>query len=468
MSSIEKLIQTSVSGVLSSYTSPSDSLLTAFSGGADSLALLTILTQHSASPSKRRIGAAYVNHRLRSDRELEEEKKLLEYYAQSYQIEFYYLDAGHGAVEKRADRRGKGIEDAARSIRYELLERCRLKEGYSWLLTAHHGDDLTETMLMRFFKGSGIEGLSGIAERSGHVLRPMLRVKRQDIKEFLQGRKLEFSEDSTNSSDMFERNILRHTIIPSLEDLYPGISGALQQTAEKMRHAKEHLQSDRKQLLDNIFSDGQRVYLHIDTFNLKSPYERTQLMYGAWNRIAPTGEQLPYAVIRQFVCDGLLGCMDLTKTLFQYRGSLCYASGGLIFFEKLVVSCRENYYLKLVRGRSVQLFPGFLLVTGNADRVQRDAVCIPEEHIQSTVIVRSCLKGDVLRTGNGVKKVSKMFKDWKVPVQNRWEIPVLENKDEIIGVMGSAFGYFDRLSDRYITPKRDNLQRFTTYRIFRD
>ncbi|MGM0431347.1 MAG: tRNA lysidine(34) synthetase TilS [Spirochaetota bacterium] len=464
MSSIEKVITGQVRETLKHYTRESDSFLLACSGGLDSVVLLDALSTNG-DLQRRRVAIAYVNHRLRPYNETQPEQLFAHNLADTYGIECFVLDAGMGTITQLARDRQKGIEEAARVVRYRQLYHCLETQQFDWILTAHHADDVIETLIMRFFKGSGIEGLTGIRQVRRPLLRPLLEATKEQLRTYARARGLVFHEDSSNSLPIYERNRIRNELLPLLQRLYPGVKESLLHTAEKHLHVHQYLAQDKERSCSEVSWDGRRSCVDIETFTAVTPYERMEILYRMWNTIGNRQESLPYAVIRSLVNGDIE--LQRAKTLFEYHGALCYASDGFLFLEKLVVVARENHYLKVVSADAVPLFPGYALHVATASQIEKEGISIPERS-EPPLVVRSYMAGDVLPLEGGKKNISKLFSDWKVPVPNRWMIPVLENKKGIIGVLGSVFGFQDRIAYEYITKKPEKKQVYTVYRIVSD
>ncbi len=420
-------------------------LLIAFSGGPDSFFLLDTLYESIKAGAAFTLGLAYVDHRLRDPEELAREVSLVREAALRYDVELHLLDCGeHGVIDAAASR-GKGVEEAARHLRYELLEACRTSFGYDHILTAHHLDDQVETLLMRFFKGSGVHGLHGILPRQGATLRPLLSFRKEEILSYLKQRKLEFSVDSTNGTDAYERNRLRSSLIPVVRELYPGYEQALVSLAEKMSSAASYLDGTLRDLDDLIQIGDDALSCARGAFDSLHPYGRAELLYRMWNMMQSERSGLPYQVIRKLVQDGTTGYAGSCR-LFSYEGVTCNLRKERLFLSRMVVPEHKNRYLKVIASECTELFPGCILISRETDGVDREALCIPASAIDGKLVVRSFMEGDSLETASGTKRVLKLFNDWNVPVQERWKIPLVLVRDRIIGVLGKAFGYHDRIA----------------------
>lgn len=239
---------------------PSVSYLVALSGGPDSVALLLALVAIRAAAAKTRAApdlrmyACWVNHRLRPADELVDEERFVRSLCDGLDVPLYTESAGPGQLEREAKEAG-GIEAAARAFRYKVLETVRLRAGADWVCTGHNADDGLETMIMRFFTGSGAAGLRGMASMHGRVVRPMLSVTRADICDYLASAGQVYRTDSTNASDDYLRNRVRHHLVPAVLDVFPDAREALATLAGKATLDEEALDGYARQL----FHPGQSL-----------------------------------------------------------------------------------------------------------------------------------------------------------------------------------------------------------------
>ncbi|MBW7892584.1 MAG: tRNA lysidine(34) synthetase TilS, partial [Chitinophagaceae bacterium] len=197
---------------------PEDLLIIAVSGGVDSVVLFNLCKQ-----SGFRCVIAHCNFQLRGGESLRDEAFVKEL-AESHEVELFLkrFDTGLYAIQNQVS-----VQMAARELRYQWFEELRsmLSEERgvaTYILTAHHGDDNVETVLMNFFKGTGISGMHGILPKAGKLVRPLLFASKKDIERHAVENNLFFVEDSSNAEDNYSRNYIRHQIIPRLTVSYPG------------------------------------------------------------------------------------------------------------------------------------------------------------------------------------------------------------------------------------------------------
>ncbi len=208
---------------------PGDMVICAVSGGADSVALLFALYL-----LKEKLGisleAAHFNHHLRKG-ESDRDEAFVRNFCDRYEIP---LHIGSGEIVPGR----KGLEAAARDARYAFLRSLPGK-----IATAHTADDNAETLLMHLIRGTGLKGLGGITPNHGNVIRPMLSITRQDVENFLEEWCLSNIEDSSNATDAFLRNRIRHHVMPLLQAENPKFAENLSQMALRLRLDEEYLTS---------------------------------------------------------------------------------------------------------------------------------------------------------------------------------------------------------------------------------
>jgi tRNA(Ile)-lysidine synthase len=191
---------------------PGDTLGVAVSGGADSVALLRLLLE-----IRERIGVillvVHFNHHIRGA-ESDSDEEFVCAFAAAHGLEFV---SGEEDVPLAAQRNGWNLEDAARRLRYEFFERLVVEGRVARVAVAHTADDQAETVLAHLLRGTGLTGLSGIYPEKGSVVRPLLAIRRLDLREYLAGIGQEWREDSSNRDTSRLRARVRHGLLPMLE-----------------------------------------------------------------------------------------------------------------------------------------------------------------------------------------------------------------------------------------------------------
>jgi tRNA(Ile)-lysidine synthase len=205
----------------SDYQWTDRAVVVAVSGGADSVALLRVMVA-AEEHRPRRLLVAHFDHRLRPGSA--DDARFVADLAARLELPF---ELGEADVASLAKAEGDGIEAAARRARYKFLEQAADRQRAHFIATAHTADDQVETVLHRILRGTGIAGLQGIREvraffgrQDLYVVRPLLRVRRKEILDYLRQIDQPFCEDPSNTDARFTRNRIRHKLLPVLEQAY--------------------------------------------------------------------------------------------------------------------------------------------------------------------------------------------------------------------------------------------------------
>lgn len=204
-------------------------VLVALSGGADSVALLDLLTRLGY-----RCTALHCNFHLRG-KESDRDEAFVRNLCNSRGIE---IVVKHFDTTDYAKQKSISIEMAARELRYTFFEEQRKAKECNAIAVAHHSGDNAETFLLNLIRGAGITGLHGILPKNGHIVRPLLCVSRKEIEEYLRVRGIDYVTDSTNLRDEYRRNKIRLQVLPLLAEINPSIEDTINATADRLRQAE--------------------------------------------------------------------------------------------------------------------------------------------------------------------------------------------------------------------------------------
>lgn len=447
MSTIEERVQSLVAEQFDRLYRNSGTWLIAFSGGTDSLALLSLAAAYRTTCPDLKLYALYVNHHLRDEGELQQELVLLRKSCARLEVPLQIADL-KDRVRSLSQECSYSLEEAARKLRYEALEEACDQLGASAILTAHHQDDQIETLLMRFLKGSGLSGLSGIPASRGRIHRPLLGLEKRVLEEYLSARGLVPSHDSTNLSTDIERNAIRHQLIPLIRSIYPGFERSMRNGCEKLSLASDLLErmTGPDGPASQLVIEEHKRSVSLEYFRSLHPYQRLELLYTAGS--AYTERQLPYALFKP-----LLGPIESNpRTIFVFDTLLCYLSKERIFWTGTVVHGRKNRYLSIIDTYALCLFDRWYLCSEEVEQLDTDAVCIPKRMCSETLVARSAEGSDQIRLRGGSKRVTSLFSEWKVPPENRWMIPIITDREQVLAVLGRAFGYRDRVCEDLLSP----------------
>lgn len=225
-------------------------MLCAVSGGKDSMYLLEQMGRLAAERGFS-VACAHFDHRLRGQ-ESDRDRSFVENYCRSAGIPCY---VGFGDVADFAAERGMGLEEAARQLRYEFLEKTAAEIGAVRIATAHTAQDNAETLLLNLLRGSGLKGLCGIPPVRGIIIRPMLETDTEQVLAYLAENNIPHVEDSSNSEDDFARNRLRHRVLPLLEQENPAFYQNLSRCVSLLRQDEKYLSQQAQSFIDKYYSE---------------------------------------------------------------------------------------------------------------------------------------------------------------------------------------------------------------------
>jgi len=278
---------------------PDDRVLLAVSGGVDSMVMLHVL--HAAGFTQ--LAVAHVNFQLRG-----EDSRADEALVQSWCAAHHLPCHVHRAdTERYAEAHGLSIQMAARDIRYTFFHDLCLQHGYAYIATAHHLQDSFETVLLNLTRGTGMDGIAGIAVRQGNIVRPMLFATREQIMAYATEHQLAWREDRSNLSTDYARNAIRLQVMPILRSLNPGLDHHLPDTLQRLA-ATQHLAQAAVANLREHLVEQQGGLLRIHLAPLLAQADANVIL---WEIIKPFGFNF-----RQ--------CRDM---IAQHQSGACFHSG---------------------------------------------------------------------------------------------------------------------------------------------
>ena len=380
---------------------PGDTVVCAVSGGADSVALLfaCYLLKEKLEIT---LEAAHFNHHLRGE-ESDRDEAFVAELCDRYDIP---LHRGGGRIASGK----KGLEAAARDARYAFLRSLPGK-----IATAHTADDNAETVLMHLIRGTGLKGLGGITPVHGTVIRPMLKVTREDVESFLEEWCLRHIEDSSNETDAFLRNRIRHHVMPLLAAENPKIAENMSQMALRLRLDEEFLsrQTDSTDLpsVESLKNMPKALRSRaLEAFLKKSGVKEPEdahigLAESLLFSDKPSARaSFPGGVTIAREYDALV-CLSETEAL-EERILPCL---GEIFLPGLRVTCEP--------------------ASERISTPEAFTVCPAGE-----IRIRSRQSGDSIRLSGGSKSLKKLFIDRKIPAAQRSQIPVVCDDAGVLGI----------------------------------
>jgi len=437
-----------------------DNVLTAVSGGPDSVALVHILFE-LAPRYAFKLGIAHLNHGLRQENS-DQDAEFVASLADQLDLPFY-----HEKVDVRKYRRQHrlSLEEAARKVRYTFLNEIAQRNGFNKIALGHHIDDNAELILMYLFRGSGPQGLTGIPPmRDGKIVRPLIDLKRSEIMDYINAGKWLYVSDESNADLAFLRNKIRHQLIPELKTSYnPKIVEALNRLASIIRSEEEWIDQLVRPIFKRVVSDASQENLRLS--------------------IAPLQKQ-PLAAKRRIIRKAILSVHgDLRRITLSHVDAVIHLAdtgpdpGELDLPDHLKVSRRGAEIVFMHQGRRLRkknieskpVFqyelnqPGKVVIkeTGHIITIMEIGIKdLPEfgqadtniaffekEKLIFPLCIRNPRPGDRFSPLglSGTQKLKKYFIDHKVAGVDRATCPILLSQDKIIWVAGHRLDNFAKI-----------------------
>lgn len=427
------------------YWQTGERIILAISGGVDSMVLLDLM-EKVARLDHVQLAVVHINHCLR--KESEEEAAYIETYCRQKQIPYFYK-------EWQEPTKQINTEAKAREFRYAFFAEVMDTFEATILMTAHHGDDQAETVLMKLLRGSSFSSLAGIKEirpfARGHLVRPFLIFSKEKLETFAKKEKIVYFEDSTNNSEDYLRNRLRHQVMPLLKEENPQVVQHIQDISEQIQLAEvcleELLQPKYRQWVTPIKTGWQLIVTEltkesqsVQTFFLNYFFQQTLL---------PLGVQLNKAQIKQMLA-------SITSETPQQEITLAKGWRFLKEYQLIYVIKTPAVELTTV----TQLGVGEQVFLSEGEWLALETTTAPVQPPESTagwqqetidlaetlclpLTIRHRQAGDrISLTETLTKRVSRMFIDQKIPNSQRdqaWLI--LTNDEKILWIPKYANSY---------------------------
>jgi tRNA(Ile)-lysidine synthase len=413
-------------------------VLLAVSGGIDSMVMLYLFEKSGFD-----YGIVHCNFQLRGDESDQDEefvkKQVLIHGVTSF---FKRFD-----TEEYAQINGISIEMAARDLRYEYFEKIRIEHQYDFIATAHHSDDLIETFFLNLSRKTGIKGLTGIKDKSGKIIRPLLFASRDEIEKFASENYIEFREDSTNSEVFYQRNFLRHRILPLFSELNPSFKKNILASIENLK--------DAEAVYSGYFEVEIQKVVHNATYSQVIDIEKL--------RKSEHPKILLLEILTAFNFNP-----SVTEEVFQSLegepGKQFYSKTHRLIKdrEKLFVSEiseKENRIFYIEAG-DIELFAPFRIniekLPGKDFKIRKEKniACLDFEKLEFPLLIRKWQQGDYFQPlgMTGFKKVSDFLIDEKIPVHEKENTWLLCSGNKIVWIIGH------RIDNRFkVRPETKNI-----------
>ncbi len=399
-------------------------LLLAVSGGVDSVVLIDVLHRLQSY----QLLIAHCNFQLRA-KESDEDENFVNRLAHSYQLPIFVkrFDTQDFAQENKLS-----IQVAARQLRYAWFHELLFSQQIPLLATAHHQSDNIETVLYNLTKGTGIAGVHGILPKNGKIVRPLLCVSKEEILQYATDNQLTWREDSSNESDKYSRNLIRHHVLPILKQINPHLESTFQENMEKI-HAVENIFKDIvNEFKNRVLKEVDNSY-YLDIEAIKKESEKQIKLYEVLKEFG-----FNYSQIKQLVevLDGEAGKLfaSHTHTLVKDRKHLVLApiqaKNQLIRFEKKSQSITyQNFTLQL------SIFPKSDDFQFSTDA---NVAHLDFDKLSEDLALRNVEQGDEfcpLGMKGKKKKLSNFLNDLKIPFNLKNQTFLLLSDDKIVWVI---------------------------------
>jgi len=402
-------------------------LLLAVSGGIDSMVLLDLMVKNQMN-----IAVAHCNFFLRGA-ESDFDQEFVSDYCEKNHISLYIKQFD---TKKYAETNKKSIQVAARELRYNWFFELKNKHNFDYICTAHHLDDSVETFFINLLRGTGIDGLVGIGENES-IIRPLLDFSKTEIEKYASENNLKWREDSSNNSDKYERNNLRHNVIPILKKLNPNFSHSFSNTIEHLKEIQSFSDEFSEKVIKKlVFVGNNDNYLNVEELlnykNYKFILYKWLSPYGftAWNDIY----NLVYSQSGKFVET------DEYK-LLKNRNELILYPKNKNFHENLFFISENQTEINLPIKLKITLKKTHSFNINN-----KKTAYVDKEKLKFPLVIRKYKEGEYFcpfGMDGQKKKISKFLKDEKLSVLEKENTWIVSSDNQVVWIIGQ------RLDERF-------------------
>ncbi|ENI5461676.1 tRNA(Ile)-lysidine synthase [Flavobacterium psychrophilum] len=392
-------------------------LLLATSGGIDSMIMLHLFQKLNYN-----IAIAHCNFQLRGLESFGDQQFVQEY-ASKNKIPAFVT---HFDTENFAKDYKLSTQIAARELRYNWFYELLETENFDFILTAHHADDNLETFIINLTRGTGLDGLTGIPEQNEQIIRPLLPFSRSEIEEYTKENSIQWREDSSNASDKYLRNKIRHDLIPILKVLNPNFLDSFLKTQNYLQEAQVMIEDATIMIYQQVAKEDNEII----SFDLK---KLTQL---------PNYKSYLYQWLREYDFTAWEDIYNLVesqsgKQIFSKKYRLLKDRDFLIL--SLIKELENEAYFIKTNQKEVKIPLNFSICKVNDISSPKNTIIfVDEDKLQFPLTIRKRNEGDSFYPSGmkGKKKLSKYFKDEKMSLIEKENTWLLCSKNKIVWVIG--------------------------------
>ena len=399
-----------------------DKILVAVSGGLDSMVLTNLCLKLGF-----KISIAHCNFCLR-DSESDLDEKFVRDFAESNSVPFFSKSF---QTKLHSKRYGLSIQMAARELRYEWFSYLQSKHDFDWVFTAHHTDDNIETFIINLSRGCNIHALSGIPEKNDGIIRPLLIFNRGDLLNYAIDSKLKWREDSSNSSLDYQRNRVRHSIIPFLKEVFPNFNKNFNKTKKYISSSLDLINNHIINIEKDIIIFSSKYEKHFDVSKIKSLVSVKSYLYPLFFKFGFTDWNEIYNLLE---AQSGKEIHSKTHRIIKDRKVLILVSNQILLPKEQIISSLEKpIYIDHMN---------CLLRINKSSRISNNSddnvIYIDDTQLEYPLILRPWKNGDYFfpKGFNKRKKLSKFFKDEKLSVVDKSKLMLLCSKDKIVWILG--------------------------------
>ncbi len=428
---------------------PKDKLLLAVSGGVDSVVLCELCKQAEFV-----FAIAHCNFQLRGE-ESERDEMFVKDLAKKYGAEIFVKKFG---TEKYVEENKLSIQVAARELRYEWFNSLfnqTVNQPINYIITAHHANDNIETLLMNFFKGSGIAGLHGILPKQNKIVRPLLFAKKEELLVFAKENNLSFVEDSSNTSDKYTRNYFRNQLIPSLQKIFPQVEDNLLNNLERFTEI-EMLYQQSIEVHKNKLIERKGEEIHIPVLKLLKSKPLNTIVYEIIKDFSFTSAQIE-ELIKLLQSESGKYIKSPTHRILKNRNWLIITANNNVSPQNILIEENDEVIEFMNKRLKIEKLQITNLDTGQGNyklQTDNDVAMLDADKIKFPLLLRKWKQGDYFYPlgMNKKKKLSKFFIDQKLSLLEKEDSWIIEMDKKIIWVTGR------RIDDRFkILPSTKNI-----------